>query len=92
VRRLLLGLAALLAAPACYDTPRPECAFHCGPDADCPDGYACRADNWCKRADVPDEFACAPPVPDAAPILDAGPDAATADAALADAGADAAPM
>jgi len=85
VRPVLLALVALFAA-ACYDTPRPECAFQCGPDADCPDGYACRTDNWCKRADVPDDFECAPPVPDAAPVPDAGPDAA-----LPDAGPDASP-
>jgi hypothetical protein len=85
VRGLLALVVALLAA-ACYDTPRPECAFQCGPDADCPDGYACRPDNWCKRADVPDDFQCAPPVPDAATIPDAGPDAAVPNADASAAG------
>lgn len=86
MRGLLLALVVLCAA-ACFDTPRPECAFKCGPDADCPDGYACQTDGWCKRADVAPDFECAPPVPDAAPIPDAGPDAA-----VPDAGPDAGPI
>jgi hypothetical protein len=82
VRALLLFV---FLAAGCYETPRPECAFHCGPEGDCPEGYGCQSDGWCKRVDVPDDFECAPPVPDAAPIPDAGPDAGV-DAAVPDAG------
>ncbi|HTE53574.1 MAG TPA: hypothetical protein VK698_22115 [Kofleriaceae bacterium] len=92
----VLGGAAAL--PGCYDTPRPTCAFLCGQDATCPDGYSCRADSWCKRDDVADDLACALSPADGAPIDsspgDAAPvpDASPADASLDDSGAlDAAP-
>ncbi len=90
---LLRGALALLAValPGCYDTPRPECAFACSADGDCPGGYSCRADTWCKRDDIPDDFECAPPLPDAASsdaggtTADASPDGSAPDAAPADA-------
>jgi hypothetical protein len=77
-----------MGATGCFDRPKPECAFLCGADNACPDGYSCAADNWCKRTDVSPTFDCtggvvdanttdAPPTPDA-PIT---PDAAPADAA-----------
>lgn len=85
----LLALAALAALAACYETPRPPCAFSCGRSGDCPGGYSCRADDWCKRDDLADDYACAPPRPDAAPPApDASPDGdggEIADAALFDA-------
>lgn len=71
---LLLWLAAV-AVVACYETPTPECAFSCGDDGACPTGYTCRPDGWCKREGVTDDFQCAPPRPDAMPVIDAGPDA-----------------
>jgi hypothetical protein len=86
--------AALLGA--CFDKPTPACAFWCGAESACPDGYRCAADQWCKREDVPDSHECGPgPTQDAAPgpadaaPADAGdaspPDAALPDAALPDA-------
>lgn len=100
----LLLLAGLVAGSAvlhgCFDRPKPACAFWCGDDGSCPDGYRCATDQWCKRNDIFDDFECGPgPAPgdidaspddvDAAPGgLDAAPggDAAPADAAPADAG------
>ena len=78
---LLLGLTllGLVAGPlsACYETPRPECAFQCGPTGTCPDGYACRADGWCKREGVPSDFDCGELEADAEPDddFDAGANA-----------------
>jgi hypothetical protein len=87
---LLLALAPALAA--CYETPQPSCAFSCGPSDDCPSGYSCRADSWCKRDDVADGFDCGAEASDApasdggsGTTSDASPDAAPPDAAPADA-------
>lgn len=58
---------------ACYDAPRPDCGFRCGPDAACPADYTCSArDGRCHRDGAPENLVCAPP--DAAPG-DAAPDA-----------------
>lgn len=88
-------LVALLATPlaGCYETPQPECAFYCGADNACPDGYRCAGDGWCKRMDVDEGFACGV-VPSDAGTADAAPiDATTADAAVIDATpVDAAPV
>lgn len=56
-----VGLAVAIALAACYDVPRPECGFTCGPPAipggegTCPDGYVCATtvDNRCHRASPP---------------------------------------
>ena len=45
-----LSLAAVALTSGCYDTPKPTCAFLCGDDGACPDGYSCAGDGWCKRA------------------------------------------
>jgi len=85
-----LSLLAALLYPAlagCYDTPRPACAFTCAGDGDCPGGYSCRADTWCKLDDVADDYTCGPAFPDAA----APADASLADAPLPDSSTDAAP-
>lgn len=85
VMSALVAGAALLGA--CFNKPEPACAFWCGVQSACPEGYRCAADQWCKREDVAEDFACGPgPTQDAAP---APPDATT-DAAPGDA-ADAAP-
>ena len=99
-RITLLGFAfSAVVATGCYDTPQPQCAFLCGAADACPDGYSCATDGWCKRDGVPDNFVCEGPgvidaavadaaTIDAAPDIDAdpnapdaGPDAATPDAA-----------
>lgn len=73
IAMLLLALAGL--AVACYETPQPDCAFLCGPDTGCPEGYSCGEDGWCKRDTAPDSVECGPPVVDASAPADAGPDA-----------------
>ena len=47
MKRLALLGSLVLALTGCYETPRPNCAFACGPAPDfaCPDGYACQDDN-----------------------------------------------
>jgi hypothetical protein len=76
---VLLLFAGLVAGSVmihgCFDRPRPACAFWCGEDSACPDGYRCASDQWCKREDVADGFECGPgPAADASPpALDAGP-------------------
>ena len=69
IRALLLGLLTL-GGTGCFDAPQPPCAFLCGQGGDCPDGYVCAADNFCKRKDVNPAFVC--------PLT---PEAASADAA-----------
>jgi len=82
----LTTLVIALSAGACFDKPKPECAFLCGAGDACPDGYSCRSDSWCKRTDVADDYVCMPGTADAAVSIDgaagdAGPDATPADAA-----------
>jgi len=80
-RRLaFLGVAiALLAVcigaivPACYDVPKPDCGFQCGPSGECPDGYVCGSDQRCHRLGAPSTLVC--DTLDAAPPVDAMPDA-----------------
>lgn len=58
---LALALGALLssALPACYDVPRPQCGFRCGPDGACPDGYTCSAaDGRCHLDGSPASLVC----------------------------------
>lgn len=77
-----LAVACLVGAGVaggCFDRPQPECAFFCGPGGECPDGYGCAADGWCKRQDVDPAFEC----PNA-PIDAAVPDVSTLDAPGAD--------
>jgi hypothetical protein len=76
---LLVALAGAMVA-ACYEVPRPDCGFVCGPDGACPDGYACASDHTCHRAGTPDSLMCAQPdaaVPGARPdtMSDVPPDA-----------------
>jgi hypothetical protein len=55
----LLGLGLGLALPGCYDVPKPQCGFRCGPDESCPEGYTCnRADGRCHRDDAPASLVC----------------------------------
>ena len=79
MRRLIL-LCAVMLASACYDTPRPDCAFECGPDEACPEGYTCEAESgWCKLDTAPESLECGPSlVEEDEP--DGGPDASVPDA------------
>ena len=75
MRRLLLTLTLL--ASACYETPRPDCAFECGPDESCPEGYSCEDESgWCKLDDAPASTTCEPSLVEGDGDVDAGiPDA-----------------
>lgn len=80
VLRALLVLGALFSG--CYDVPKPDCGFVCGPDSACPDEYTCADDHRCHRDGTPSTLVCAPPdaavvdgppePPDAAAPIDAG--------------------
>ena len=88
---LLVGLAGAIIV-ACYDVPRPDCGFVCGPDSACPDGYTCADDHYCHRSGAALDLVCSQP--DAALPIDAMRDAmgdASGDAgdAMIDAGIDA---
>jgi len=80
-RRLAVALALALsgsallslAVPGCYDVPRPQCGFRCGPNEACPEDYTCNpADGRCHLNGSPPSLVCG-----------------TVDAAIDDAGADA---
>jgi hypothetical protein len=82
-RRALLALAVL---SACYTTPKPNCAFRCGPGGECPAEYVCvPGDGICHLVVAGATAECpagpavdAPPeVPDAAVVT---PDAPVPDA------------
>lgn len=77
----------LAGSAACFDTPRPSCAFLCGDDQSCPGGYTCASDGWCKLEGLDDGFVCDGVAVDA-PIADAPSDAAV-DASEIDAAVDA---
>ena len=103
MKRLALLGSLVLALTGCYETPRPNCAFACGPAPDfaCPDGYACQDDNIChlmrsdnRIAECDPEIDASSGIDSSLPILDAADvDAPPVDASPADASpADAAPI
>ncbi len=48
MRRSLASAALALLVAACYETPKPNCAFRCGSAGECPSGYVCSpADDMC---------------------------------------------
>jgi hypothetical protein len=84
-RRLLLGAVALLLGLGCYDTPKPPCAFICGPGGACPVDYTCQSDNVCHLVQSGGQVAQCPP----GFIFDgAVSDGPSADGPIADARAD----
>lgn len=63
--RLALAVGALLALAlpgagvGCYDVPKPQCGFRCGPDESCPEGYTCNeADGRCHLDGSPPSLVC----------------------------------
>ncbi|HEU0036508.1 MAG TPA: hypothetical protein VFQ53_38110 [Kofleriaceae bacterium] len=40
---ILVALVGLV--PGCYDLPKPACGFRCGPAGECPEDYACNAED-----------------------------------------------
>lgn len=75
-----LALALLGSGPACYDLPKPECGFRCGPNGACPEDYTCSSsDGRCHLNGSPPTLVCSSPAADAG--IDAAADAAV-DAAI----------
>jgi len=66
----VIALGAMFSA--CYDVPRPNCGFACGPGGACPDGYGCAADRYCHRIGAPADLVCM--APDALMAVDAAGD------------------
>jgi hypothetical protein len=73
---VLVGVLAG-ASVGCYDVPKPDCGFVCGPadgsNQPCPDEYTCADDHRCHRNGTPSSLRCEPPpdaaAPDAAPAV-----------------------
>jgi hypothetical protein len=66
----ITAIAAIIVA--CYDEPKPECGFRCGPAGACPPDYTCGPDQRCRLNGSSPLLVCG--------TVDAGVDAA-ADAA-----------
>jgi plastocyanin len=66
---LALGGVTAIAAiiVACYDEPKPDCGFRCGPSGACPDDYTCGPDKRCRLNGTSPSLACG--------TIDAGTDA-----------------
>ena len=79
LRVALLGCSLLTFS--CFETPKPDCAFACGAGQNCPEGYHCSGDGWCKRDGVADDLSCS-----SVPLLDAARPDAAVDAMTPDAG------
>ena len=45
----LVGAVVALVLTGCYETPKPNCAFLCGPGDSCPQGYLCGDDRVCHK-------------------------------------------
>jgi hypothetical protein len=80
-RRLRLALAlagsalVALAFPSCYDIPRPECGFRCGPSGACPEDYTCNeSDGRCHLDGSSPQLVCGT-VDAADAAIDGSPDA-----------------
>ena len=80
------GGSFFAAISGCFSEPKPDCAFLCGLEGQCPSGYFCATDGACKREGLLDGFDCGFRAPaDAAVPADAAPDApvdAAIDAAI----------
>ncbi len=74
---LLLALAGAIVV-ACYDVPRPDCGFLCGPGGACPDGYTCADNHRCRRIGAPTTLVCPNPDADIPDDHDAAVDAVDA--------------
>jgi hypothetical protein len=68
--RWAVVLLALVSLASCYETPRPSCAFRCGPMSQCPTDYVCNpSDSICHLVDNEAEATCPPETtPDAREI------------------------
>lgn len=48
----LFTLVTLLSA--CFDNPKPECGFGCGPNDECPSDYVCNSEKRCQLESAPE--------------------------------------
>jgi hypothetical protein len=71
----LLGALAGAIVVACYDVPRPDCGFLCGPGGACPDDYTCAVNHRCRRIGAPAALVCPNPDADLPDDQDAAVDA-----------------
>lgn len=58
---LAIALAIVVAIGGCYDAPKPDCGFRCGPSGACPSDYTCGDDNRCRLNGSSPSISCAPP-------------------------------
>src|SRR5512144_1161541 len=56
---LLVAVTGAIVA-ACYEIPKPDCGFVCGPANACPDSYTCGSDHHCHRIGAPANLVCNP--------------------------------
>ncbi len=94
VASAVVGLSVLVGV-GCFSTPKPTCAFLCGPGNNCPDDYVCSGDDGrCHLVENGAVQACEAPLPPPVDALPPAPDAAPppVDAVVIDAGIDAPPI
>lgn len=70
-----IWLAAVVGVPGCYDQPRPNCTYACGPSNACPPMYMCGSDDVCHLVLDNGELAVCQ-----FPTIDGGPADASIDA------------
>lgn len=58
----VLAIAIAAAVTGCYDVPKPDCGFRCGPAAECPEDYTCAADGRCHLDGSSPSLLCGSPV------------------------------
>ena len=83
IATVIAGAAASVTIAACFSKPTPDCAYLCGTEGQCPDGYFCATDGACKREGLLDNFECGfQGPPDASLPFDAAIDGPPIDAAI----------
>jgi len=50
---VLFTLITLLGT-SCFDNPKPDCGFGCGPNDECPSDYVCNSEKRCQLESAPD--------------------------------------
>ncbi len=66
VSSFLTAFVGIALGTGCFSEPTPNCAFTCIATSECPGGYFCASDNFCKRDGVDDAFSCGVSSADAA--------------------------
>jgi hypothetical protein len=76
VSSFLTALVGIAFGASCFSEPSPNCAFSCGAASECPSGYFCASDSYCKQDGLGDDFSCGPSLVDATSVDASSPDAA----------------